>query len=93
MTVTPRACREYEHVPAAVVPSFVRLFEKLLTGAGNVQMKKIREGRLRTRYQSDNLYTARATLRNRLVFSLDGGELVIHGFRDRGDKQTYRGER
>lgn len=93
VVVTTRADREFQNVPNGAVQPFQRLLEKLVTGAENVRIRKIRDGRLRELYSTDSpLYTARASQRDRLVFGLDGDRLTIHGFRDRGDKQCYASE-
>jgi hypothetical protein len=93
LIATPRACREYESVPAAAVPAFRRLLGKIAANSANVKVKKIQDGRIPPSYGVRALYSARATIRGRMFFSLDGNTVTIHGFADRGDKRCYRGEK
>jgi hypothetical protein len=70
----------------------LRLIDRLASGAENVRVKKIKDGRLQAAYGVPAVYAARATQRGRLLYTTDGDGLTILGFRDRGDKQAYRYE-
>lgn len=70
---------------------FRRLLSKLASG-DTVQRKKVEGGRFINKFGSGAIWTARASVKHRLVFSQHGSTVELLAFTERGDKEFYRHE-
>ena len=57
-----------------------------------VQRQKVEGGRFIKKFGNIPVFTARASVKHRLVFTQQGNTLELLAFAERGDKEFYRHE-
>lgn len=82
--------RQWSRLSEDATSHFRRLLGQLASGA-RVQRKKVEGGRFNKLGASD-AWTARASVKHRLVFAQQGGTVELLAFTERGDKEFYRHE-
>jgi hypothetical protein len=82
--------REWARLSEDATSHFRRLLTQLASGE-RVQRKKVEGGRFKKLGAAD-AWTARASVKHRLVFAQRGGTLEVLAFTERGSKEFYRHE-